>query len=120
MSVFPLFAISMVLVLVSTDYPDVFARIVGTLGLHLTQAIAMVMVLGLGFGAYKFKLNNKFLYGALEVLFGISSSITIVSRVHFTSIPVSQMSLAQVIALVGSTYVVARGLSNMHEARGKP
>lgn len=98
-------------------YPWIPARIVGVLGLHLTQLLAVVLVFFIGFAASKFKLRSKLHYGIVEVLFGVISSIAIVSRVNFTPLPVSQMTLAQVAALVGSVYVVARGFNNIHEAK---
>ncbi len=114
MAVFVSFGLS---TLYAASYPEIPAKIVAVLGLHLTQALAIVFVFALGFAAFEFKLRGKLYYGIVEVFFGVVSSVAVVSKVNFTPIPVSQMSLAQVTALVGSMYVVARGFTNTHEAR---
>lgn len=98
-------------------YPWIPARIFAVLGLHGTQLLAVVLVVLIGFAASKFKQRSKLYYGIVEVLFGMISSIAVVSRVNFTPLPVSQMTLAQVAALVGSVYVVARGFNNIQEAK---
>jgi len=103
--------------LYAASYPEIPAKIVAVLGLHLTQALAIALVPALGFAAFQFRLRSKLYYGMIEVLFAVISAIAVVSRVNFTSIPVSQMSLAQLTALVGSVYVVTRGLTNIYEAR---
>jgi hypothetical protein len=113
----PVFALIMLVPLYGAAFPEVPAKIVAVLGLHVTQALAIVFAIAVGFAAFAFKLRSKLYYGTVEVFFGVISSIAVVSRVNFTSIPVSQMSLAQVTALVGSVYVVARGLTNIYEAR---
>lgn len=105
------------LFLLSLDYPQIPAKIVAVLGLHLTQFLAVFIVFVLGFAASEFKLHGKLYYGIVEVFFGMISSVAVVTRVHFTPVAVSQMSLAQVTALVGSVYVVARGFANIHEAK---
>jgi hypothetical protein len=104
----------------ATDYPQVPAKIVAVLGLHLTQLLAAVVVAALGFAASEFKLRSKLYYGTIEVFFGVISSIAVLTKVHFTPVPVSQMSLAQVTALVGSAYVVARGFTNIREGKQTP
>jgi hypothetical protein len=106
-----------ILPLYGATFPGIPAKMVAVLGLHLTQALAIAFVIALGFAASEFKLRGKLYYGMVEVFFGVISSVAIVSRVNFTPIPVSQMSLAQVTALVGSVYVVARGFTNIHEAK---
>jgi CDP-diglyceride synthetase len=104
----------------ATDYPQIPAQIVAVLGLHLAQLLAVVLVAVLGFAASEFKLRSKLYYGTLEVFFGMVSSIAVVTRVHFTPVPVSQMTLPQITALVGSIYVVARGVTNIREAKNTP
>jgi hypothetical protein len=103
--------------LLAGNYPAIPAKIVAVLGLHLTQVLAVVLVAVLGFEAYRFKLRSKLYFGMVEVVFGIASSAAVVTRVHFTSVPVSQMTLPQVTALVGSAFIVARGFTNWHEAK---
>jgi len=105
------------LFLLSLDYPQIPAKIVAVLGLHLTQGLAVVFVAVLGFAASKFKLHGKLYFGIVEVFFGVISSVAVVTRVNFTPVPVSQMNLAQVTALIGSVYVVARGFTNIYEAK---
>jgi hypothetical protein len=97
--------------------PAVWQFLVHTIGLVATQALTTVIVLGLGYGAYRFKLKSKLYYGYLEIMFGSFSAAAVVWRVHFAAADFTNLSIGQGVALVGSAYVVARGLSNSHEAR---
>jgi hypothetical protein len=89
-------------------------------GLHLTQLLVSVLVIAVGWSAHRFKLRNKLWYGYVEVVFGAGSAIAVVSRVNFAAIEFRSLTLAQYAALVGTAYVVARGLNNITEAKERP
>lgn len=95
------------------------AKIVAVLGIYLTQLLAVCIVIGLGWTAHWFKQRNQLYYGYLEIVFGSFSAIAIVHRIQFSASGVLSLGLAQVAALVGAAYVVARGLNNCSEARRK-
>jgi len=109
--------ISSLLLFNQARYAGIEAKIVAVLGLHLTQFLAAAIVIGLGWVAYLFKRSNKLWYGMVEMFFGASSAIAIVTSVNFTAVEFSKLSLAQFAALAGSAYIVARGLNNYHDAK---
>jgi hypothetical protein len=98
-------------------YTGIGTWVVAVLGLHATQALAAVIVIFLGWGAHEFKRRSKLYYGYLEVCFGALSAIAIVTTVNFVAVQFSNLRLTQILGLVGSAYVVARGLNNCYEAR---
>ena len=67
--------------LVVPDHPQIAAKIVGGLGLHLTQLLVIVVVALLGFAASEFKLRSKLCYGMVEIFVGVASSAAVVTRV---------------------------------------
>lgn len=76
----------------------------------------MVLVVGtLGCIAHVFKRFNQRFYGATEVLFGLSTMYKLA-----TSWTRNEALLAEWAVVVGSAYIVARGLNNWHEAAAKP
>jgi hypothetical protein len=97
--------------------PAVWRFLVRTFGLHGTQALTILIVLGFGYVAHQFKLRNKLYYGYLEILFGVVSATMVVTRVNFAAVEFTDLTLSQMVALIGAAYVVARGLTNCHEAR---
>ena len=87
------------------------------LGVHKTQALAFVIVCALGWCAHRFKRRSKYYYGLSEFSFGVASAIAAVSTVNFAAVEFSNVGLPQVLALLGSTYIVARGLNNCYDAK---
>ena len=70
-----------------------------------------VGVLPLGYGAHYFRTRNFRFYGMSEILLGVSTAFGVTIR--------SQFQPTQAVALIGATYVVARGFNNVAEARLK-
>jgi hypothetical protein len=85
------------------------------LGEHTVQAIMFGTVLAAGFFAHEFKKRDQYMYGGIEVCFGIGTAIVLV----FSSSPF-ELHLSQWSGLVGAAYVIARGRSNIHDARQNP
>lgn len=120
----PLYAFAVVGAVVSffgiaaVDAPaKVFHFITTAVGLHATQVLVAVVVITAGFGAHRFKQASKLLYGYHEILFGVLSSVLVVSRINFAAIEFRNLSLAQYGTLVGAAYVVGRGFNNVSEAK---
>ena len=85
---------------------------VRVIGLYGTQFLIGAGIVSLGLFAHWFKGKNQRLYGIIEVLFGSLSAFAIAF-----SLPSDNISLTEYASLVGSSYVVARGMSNMSEAK---
>lgn len=81
-----------------------------TIGLEATQVLLGVIVLILGGGAFVFKLKHQRLYGFVEVVFAGVVAIIIARQMR----PGTDWS-SQVATLIGTIYVVSRGLSNIKE-----
>jgi hypothetical protein len=69
------------------------------------------IIIAVGIGAYFFKQMNQHRYGFVEALFGASA----VFAVAFGISPLSPTP-SQLTTMVGSAYVIARGLNNWAEA----
>jgi len=85
---------------------------VGVIGLYGTQFLIGAGIVSLGLFAHWFKGKNQRVYGIIEVLFGSLSAFAIAF-----SLPGDQISLTEYASLIGSSYVVARGMNNMSEAK---
>lgn len=66
-------------------------------------------VVPLGYLAHRFKSANPLLYGIVEVLVGLATALGATSRTAFGA--------TQALAVIGSTYVVARGFNNVSHAQ---
>ena len=71
-----------------------------------------MFVIGVGFGAHRWKRKSKFTYGVGEAIFGSLAAIFIVFRTGTTL-----SLLSQWIGLGGAAYIIARGLNNAVEAK---
>jgi hypothetical protein len=97
--------------------PRLFHYLTSAIGLHGTQVLVALLVVACGWCAHRFKQINKLWYGYVEIVFGVFSSVMIVSRVDFAAVEFRNLSLAQFGTLVGAAYVVARGLNNVAESK---
>jgi len=97
--------------------PETLRYVAKRAGAHFTQMFVAGIVIGAGWSAAIFKRRNQLWYGYVEVFFGVMSAIAIVSRTNFAAVEFATLSLAQFGGLVGCIYVVARGLTNIREAK---
>ncbi len=75
--------------------------------------ISVVVFAGLiGFGAHHFKRMSKTLYGVCEVLFAVLYAMSNANRID----PAKPDQQFVWVAILGSAYIVARGLNNISEA----
>lgn len=93
---------------------SLFAVLTRLVGLHLAQLIAAAAVVVLGVCAHWFKRMNQQWYGLCEVLFAMAVAFQVAS-----SMQPGLTALSQWATLGGATYVVARGLNNISDARAK-
>lgn len=70
-----------------------------------------VAVVPLGYAAHRFKSANQLYYGIIEVLVGLATALAATSRTRFGAV--------QALAVIGATYVVARGFNNVTDAGKK-
>lgn len=84
------------------------------LGIRGAQIVLIVGVCVAGWFAHEYKRRQQIRYGMLEVLFGVVSTVT----VGLSMIP-GNSTLTQGVALVGSGYVIARGLNNVRDGRSE-
>jgi hypothetical protein len=84
------------------------------IGPHLTQVLIAIAVICMGVIAHWFKRLNQRSYGIVEVVFGCVSGLCIA-----LSMTPATAALTQWASLVGCSYVVARGLNNMYDAKSK-
>jgi hypothetical protein len=97
------------------DYGPILYRLSTRLiGPHRTQVIIGIAVIAVGVMAHWFKRINQFGYGIVEVFFGGVSGFLLA----FTMTPATA-ARTQWASLVACSYVVARGLNNMHDAKRK-
>lgn len=83
-------------------------------GISAVQFAMGAFVLVLGIAAYAFKARNQIFYGAVELIFaGVAG---IVQSRHITTMAELVGALP---TLVGSVYVVSRGMSNLDEGMEK-
>jgi len=71
----------------------------------ISRVIFAFCVVALGYAAYRFKRSNQSWYGISEISFGFFSALATVWSV-------GDFATTNWVAIVGSTYVVARGVSN--------
>jgi hypothetical protein len=88
-----------------------FAKAIRLVGLHKTQIILALLMILAGICAYFFKQMTQQWYGFVEAIFGGSAVVAVVLGI----LP-SSATPAQWATLVGSAYVIARGLNNWAEA----
>jgi hypothetical protein len=81
------------------------------IGPAMTPFVVSGSVLGIGYGAFRFRQSSKELYGLVEILFGVVSAWSIVWRMKQMLLMFDRWA-----ALAGCIYVVVRGFSNMREA----
>jgi hypothetical protein len=94
--------------------PGVFSFCYRIFGLYGAQGGVALLVVLVGFAAHRFKQKRQRWYGLTEVAFGAVSGVSICFRLA----PGASM-FSQWAALVGCTYVIARGLNNIAEAKMK-
>lgn len=85
------------------------------LGERSVQILILGSVVAAGFFAHEFKKRDRYLYGGIEVCFGIGTAIVLV----FSSSPL-ELHLSQWSSLVGAAYVIARGRNNVQDAKEYP
>jgi len=91
---------------------QVFHASINEFGLHVTQILVSIAVIGIGVAAHFFKRWNQGLYGLVEMVF----AATAVFGVARTLTP-QKLLLAQWATLGGFAYVVSRGWSDVWEYR---
>lgn len=94
--------------------PTIFAFLNSSFASGTIALILATVAGGAGFIAFAFKLFNKWLFGAVEVVFGVVSAYTI----SLTIMP-GKLVLSQWTSLAACAYIVARGLTNAYEASEK-
>jgi hypothetical protein len=82
------------------------------LGVRGAQIVLITVICAAGWFAHEYKRRQQIRYGMLEVLFGVVSAVS----VGLSMIP-GNSTLTQWVALVGSGYVIARGLNNVRDGR---
>ncbi len=111
----PSAAFGLGLVVAATTYGGrLYEWVYRAVGLHTTQVLVAVFVVGTGIFAHLFKKKNQMFYGICEVFFAAASAF----QISLTMKP-GETVLSQWAALVGASYVVARGLNNISEYRQK-
>jgi hypothetical protein len=70
-----------------------------------------VLVLPIGYAGYSFKRVNQSFFGLIEIFVGMTTAFATTFR--------AELGTAQVLALLGAIYVVARGFTNMSEGNLK-
>lgn len=92
-----------------------FWNLLEHLGPYRVRALATALVMAVGCLAYFFKKWQQYYYGFTELCFAAVSTWNIASGLstHHEAL-VSRWT-----ALIGATYVAARGLGNMSEAKAK-
>jgi hypothetical protein len=99
-----------VMIVLLSNAPRVFVKLMQILGLHLTQLVIGAVVVLLGFLAYKFKASKQSAYGAVEIMFAAAAAIVTARQMSMTT------DWTGPAASLGATvYVVSRGLSNYKE-----
>ena len=87
-----------------------FHASINEFGLHVTQILVSIAIVGIGVAAHFFKRWNQGLYGLVEMgfaaaaVFGVASTLT-----------AQKLLLAQWATLGGFAYVVSRGSDNVWE-----
>jgi len=99
---------------ISPHMPAIYAAMARVLGAHLSQFIIGLFIATMGFVAHRFKQRNQRWYGMVEVMIGIVSGFSIA----FGMVP-SHVVLAQWASLIGCSYVIARGLNNVSDAKAR-
>jgi hypothetical protein len=83
-----------------------YLRLLAWLGVQVAHTVIAVGVVGLGYGAFKFKEAKKKWYGVVEVVFAAVSVVVALK----TTKPDSRLGL--VITVVGAMYISSRGFGN--------
>jgi hypothetical protein len=91
---------------------QIFHTSINEFGLHMTQVVVSITIIGTGVAAYFFKRWNQGLYGLVEMIFAAAA----VFGVARTLTP-QKLLLAQWATLGGFAYVVARGWGNVWDYR---
>jgi hypothetical protein len=91
---------------------QIFQAAINEFGLHATQILVSIAIVGIGVAAHFFKRWNQGLYGLVEMVFAAASAFG-VARV----LTPQKLLLAQWATLGGFAYVVSRGLGNVWEYR---
>ncbi len=105
-------AVSLVLILGGEAL--ILPKLIPLFGLYGLRLLICVVVVIFGFAAHFWKRANQYTYGIGEIFFGILGA----AYVTFT-IQSEKLLLSQWAALIGTAYVIARGLNNRSEARAK-
>jgi len=91
---------------------QIFHASINEFGLHVTQILVSIAIVGIGVAAYFFKRWNQGLYGLVEMIF----AATAVFGVARTLTP-QKLVLGQWATLGGFAYVVSRGWGNVWDYR---
>jgi MFS family permease len=87
-----------------------FQKLLHLLGLQFTQFVITVVVVIVGYLAFRFKLKYQAAYGSVEIIF--AAAVTIVTVEQMTS---ARGLMAVATSLGAAVYVVSRGCGNLHE-----
>lgn len=83
-----------------------YLRLLAWLGVQVVHTFIAVSVVGIGYGAYKFKEASKKWYGVVEILFSAASVIVALK----TTAPNNRLGL--VATIIAAMYVSSRGFGN--------
>jgi hypothetical protein len=91
---------------------QIFHAAINEFGLHATQILVSIAIIGIGVAAHFFKRWNQGLYGLVEMAFAAASAFGVAR-----ALTPQKMLLAQWATLGGFAYVVSRGLGDVWEYR---
>lgn len=91
-----------------------FNWVARTTSLYGAQFLVAIVVISLGFAAHLFKRINQRWYGGVECAFGVIYGVSTAFGIR----PGEPM-FGHWATLVGCIYIIARGLNNISDARGK-
>jgi hypothetical protein len=93
-------------------WKPIYLFLVRVVGPHWTHAIIGVVVCLMGIAAHYFKRINQRAYGVVEIVIGAASGFSIAF-----ALSADHITLPQWASLIGCSYVVARGLNNVYDAK---
>jgi hypothetical protein len=106
--------LSAILISPTGRFSEAFLWLNRVIGKQLTALAMTTAVFAFGILAFEFKRESQYWYGLVEILFGGAYVYNITVNIQ----PGEQM-FAKWATICGCVYVIARGLNNMQDARGK-
>lgn len=104
--------LSVSLTVLDRRFPDFYASLERVIGVYASRIVVSIAVIALGIGAHYFKRYSQLWYGAVEVIIGAASGISIA-----VGLRPNESMFSRWAALAGCVYVIARGLNNISDAR---